>query len=164
MIDIRHMRYFKAVAEDLHFRRAAERLHISQPPLSMQIKQLETFLGTELFVRTNRKVSLTKAGEHFYKKTLLILKDIDDLAQETRRIGEGKSGSVRVGFVSSSAAGLFQKAIYSFSKHYPDVFIDIKQLTNSEILTAFENDRLDIGFCRLPMTVPGSIQSHILLK
>ncbi|GAA6618291.1 hypothetical protein NUACC26_041020 [Scytonema sp. NUACC26] len=102
-MELRHLRYFGILAEELHFGRAAERLHIAQPPLSQQIRQLETELGFELFHRTKRKVQLTTAGEVFFAQAQQILKQLEQAIQMGRQTSRGEIGQLGIGFVSSAA-------------------------------------------------------------
>ena len=101
-MDLRQMRYFVAVAEERHFGRAADRLHMAQPPLSQQIKQLETALGTQLLERTTRKVDLTDAGRLMLERARQILADVESLEKDVREVGAGAAGVLRVGFVGSA--------------------------------------------------------------
>ena len=98
-IELRHLRYFLSVAEELHFRRAAQRLHVSQPPLSQQIMRLEELLGYPLFVRTSRSVSLTSADEAFPERAQRTLRIMQRDVDETQSIGRGEVGSLHLGFV-----------------------------------------------------------------
>ena len=100
-LELRHLRYFVAVAEELHFGRAAARLHLAQPPLSQQIRRLEEILGYPLFVRTSRAVRLTAAGEVFLERARRTLRNVHDDLEEARAIGRGDEGSLRVGFIGS---------------------------------------------------------------
>jgi DNA-binding transcriptional LysR family regulator len=101
-IELRHLRYFVAVAEELHFGRAAARLNISQPPLSQQIQILEQQTGARLFARTNRSVSLTAAGKQFLADSRQILAQVDDAAARAARLHHGETGELRIGFTSSA--------------------------------------------------------------
>jgi len=103
-IELRHLRYFVAVAEELHFGRAALRLHLAQPPLSQQIRKLEGILGYPLFVRTSRSVMLTAAGEVFLERARRTLRNVKEDMDEARSIGRGDVGSLRVGFIGCSAS------------------------------------------------------------
>ncbi len=100
-LELRHLRYFVAVAEELHFGRAAQRLHLSQPPLSQQIRKLEEILGYALFVRTSRSVDPHQAGEDFLERARRTLRNVQRDMDETRSIGRGEVGSLNIGFVGS---------------------------------------------------------------
>src|SRR5690606_87333 len=98
-MELRHLRYFRVVAEELHFRRAAERLHMAQPPLSAQIKQLEAELGVELFTRTTRQVELTPAGAAYLERVREILDAVDAAGHQAQRVADGSVGSLSIGCV-----------------------------------------------------------------
>ena len=101
-MELRHLRYFRAVAEELHFGRAAQRLHIAQPPLSQQIRQLERELGVELLVRSTRRVELTPAGEAYLRRAVTILDAVDDAGRQAQRVAQGIEGRLAVGCVGSA--------------------------------------------------------------
>src|ERR1700745_2221418 len=101
-IELRHLRYFIAVAEELHFSRAAKRLHIAQPPLSQQIRRLEQHIGHSLFNRNSRTVTLTQAGETLFERARHILKQIEEDVETVRKVGRGEMGSLTVGFIGSA--------------------------------------------------------------
>lgn len=126
-IELRHLRYFIAVAEELHFGHAAARLNISQPPLSQQIQILEQQIGARLFARTNRSVSLTEAGRQFLADSRQILSQVDDAAARAARLHHGETGELRIGFTSSAP---FIKAVSdtlsTFRRRYPDVHIQTR--------------------------------------
>jgi DNA-binding transcriptional LysR family regulator len=107
-IELRHLRYFIAVAEELHFSRAAERLHIAQPPLSQQIRKLEQLIGYPLFTRNSRTVALTQAGETLLDRSRYILCRLDDDLETVRRVGRGEIGTLTVGFIGSAAGFLYR--------------------------------------------------------
>src|ERR1700733_1628060 len=98
-IELRHLRYFVAVAEELHFGRAAQRLHLAQPPLSQQIRKLEAILGHPLFARTSRAVKLTSAGEVFLERAQRTLRNVQEDVEEARSVGRGEVGALKVGFI-----------------------------------------------------------------
>ncbi len=101
-MELRHLHYFIAVAEELHFSRAAERLRISQPPLSQQIRGLEDELGVKLFERTKRQVQLTEAGKVFLERSYLVLAQLEQAIEVTQRMGRGEVGRLAIGFVGSA--------------------------------------------------------------
>ena len=133
-IELRHLRYFIAVAEELHFGHAAARLNISQPPLSQQIQILEQQIGARLFARTNRSVSLTEAGRQFLADSRQILSQVDDAARAAR-LHHGETGELRIGFTSSAP---FIKAVSdtlsTFRRRYPDVHIQTRKPTRASRL------------------------------
>ena len=125
-MDLRHLRYFLAVAEDGHFGRAAERLHIVQPALSMQIRALETELGATLFERTSRRVLLTEAGTLFRAEAERTLQQAARAKDVAQRAGRGEVGSVRIGFVgNAAAAGKLASDVSSFKLAYPQVDLEL---------------------------------------
>ena len=128
-IELRHLRYFIAVADELHFGRAAEKLHISQPPLSQQIQALEANIGAQLFNRNNRNVSLTQAGEGFLKEARQIISRVNDASQQAAKIHRGEAGNLTLGLTSSAPfLRRVQRTIQRFHLLYPDVNIRIEEM------------------------------------
>ncbi|AYZ20424.1 LysR family transcriptional regulator [Klebsiella pasteurii] len=156
-IELRHLRYFIAVAEELHFGHAAARLNISQPPLSQQIQILEQQIGARLFARTNRSVSLTEAGRQFLADSRQILTQVDDAAARAARLHQGETGELRIGFTSSAP---FIKAVSdtlsTFRRRYPDVHIQTRETNTREQIVPLNEGALDLGLMRntqLPETL-----------
>ena len=118
-MELRHLRYFRAVAEELHFGRAAERLHIAQPPLSQQIRQLERELAVTLLVRTTRKVELTPAGEAYLKRVVAILDAVDEAGGQAQRIAEGAEGQLAIGCVGSATYSLLPRLVRALREELP---------------------------------------------
>ena len=147
-MELRQLRYFEAVADELHFGRAAQRLQMSQPPLSAQIARLEKELGVSLFDRTNRQVRLTPAGLHLQQRLRSILGDIDDTVQELREYARGAVGRVSVGFVSSANYVLLPQVTSLFSQRYPQVALSLYPLTSHEQVDGLRSGHLDIGIVR----------------
>jgi DNA-binding transcriptional LysR family regulator len=145
-MDIRQMRYFLAVAEELHFRRAAERLHLSQPSLSEQIRQLEEELGATLFERSNRRVVLTDAGETLMKKTRELLAGVEQAVQETRQVAEGTAGTLSITFVSTALIGELPRALRAFTAQVPRVDIKLLEIDPEEQVQNILRGNADIGF------------------
>src|SRR5687767_10108543 len=131
-MELRQLRYFLAVAEELHFGRAAEKLHMSQPPLTVQIRRLEKELGSELFDRTTRRVSLTPMGESFQKRVKAVLDDLEDAVAEINDVGSGRRGRLRVGFVSSASYTVIPEAVRRFRELQPRVDLMLRPLTSGE--------------------------------
>jgi len=150
-MELRYFRYFVAVAESLSFSRAAERLHISQPPLSQQIQQLEAEVGARLLERTKRSVRLTAAGEAFLKKAKLVLGQVEEAVDEARLADKGIVGVLRIGFVPSASLGFLPLTIRTFSQAYPRVDITLLDLMTGEQIKYFAEGALDIGFARPPV-------------
>lgn len=150
-MELRHLRYFIAVAEELHFTRAAERLHIGQPPLSQQIQALEAELGVLLFERSRRRVALTEAGQCLLERARALLAELEQIKQETRRVGHGESGELRIAFTNSLPfTTLLPRLIYRFRRRYPDVRLNLRDLNTRLQLEALAAGELDIGFVRGP--------------
>jgi DNA-binding transcriptional LysR family regulator len=156
-IELRHLRYFIAVAEELHFGHAAARLNISQPPLSQQIQILEQQIGARLFARTNRSVSLTDAGKQFLADSQQILSQVEDAAARAARLHHGETGELRIGFTSSAP---FIKAVSdtlsTFRHRYPDVHIQTRETNTREQIMPLNEGALDLGLMRntqLPETL-----------
>lgn len=148
-IELRHLRYFIAVAEELHFGHEAARLNISQPPLSQQIQILEQQIGARLFARTNRSVSLTEAGRQFLADSRQILSQVDDAAARAARLHHGETGELRIGFTSSAP---FIKAVSdtlsTFRRRYPDVHIQTRETNTREQIVPLNEGALDLGLMR----------------
>jgi DNA-binding transcriptional LysR family regulator len=148
-VELRHLRYFLAVAEELHFGRAAKRLNISQPPLSQQILQLEEELGVKLFQRTKRQVKLTWAGQMFAQESRLILAQVDHAAAVAVQADQGQIGQLSIGSVlsvDSMMHGTFVDILQTFTKRNPDVRLALRSLTAPQQIEALHTGRLDIGF------------------
>lgn len=150
-MELRHLRYFIAVAEELHFGRAAERLQISQPPLSLQIKQLETKLGVLLFSRTRQRIELTTAGESFLKNTYKIMAFIDKACEESKRVDRGESGQLILAFTGAIGFELLPAILRAYQDKYPDVNIILKQMTTSDQIEAFRQNVIDVGLIVMPV-------------
>ncbi|MCL2895043.1 LysR family transcriptional regulator [Brenneria tiliae] len=128
-MDLRHLRYFVAVGEELHFRRAAERVHIAQPALSIQIKALEEYLGGTLILRNNRRVELTEAGRHFLDQARSILRQIDDATRSTRRALRGETGFLRIAYSGNAAeTGTLARAVRAFRQRFADVEVSVMEM------------------------------------
>ena len=150
-MELRYFEYFVAVAEELSFSRAAERLNISQPPLSQQIQRLEKELGVQLFVRTKRKVELTEAGNIFLEEAQRTLFQADEAVRVAQRAGRGELGRLVIGFVGSSAYGFLPTAIRTFRERFPDIELTLKELTTMEQVEALRTEQIDLGFLRPPI-------------
>ncbi|MBI3435837.1 MAG: LysR family transcriptional regulator [Proteobacteria bacterium] len=145
-MDFRQLRYFIAVAEERHFRRAADRLHMSQPPLSQQIMALEAELGTTLLRRDRRSVALTTAGEAFLRRARALLDQAASAASEARRIGRGEVGRLVVGFMSAAMLSRFPAMLQGFRAANPGVMIDLVQRPPKEQIEAVAAGLIDVGF------------------
>ncbi|MHA7057142.1 LysR family transcriptional regulator [Aquimarina sp. M1] len=148
-LELRHFTYFLAVAEELHFRKAAERLFISQPGLSRQIKQMEEIIGAELFIRNKRNVSLTVAGKYLKKEIAYIFNHIDFTVKQTRLIDKGSEGEVRIGFLGSAIQTVIPDLLVHVDNEYPKIQFSLEEMSNYDQVNAIVSDELDIGFVRL---------------
>jgi DNA-binding transcriptional LysR family regulator len=161
-MELRHLRYFVAVAEELHFRRAAERLHMSQPPLSQQIRRLEQDVGATLLVRNQRRVELTAAGAAFLVRAREILDAVEDAAREARRVQRGEVGRLAVGFVGSAMYSFVPELLRAFRDHAPDIALRLQELGTTAQLRRLDDGSLDVGFLRPPGARPGLIVETVL--
>lgn len=155
MIELRHLHYFIAVAEELHFSRAAERLHISQPPLSQQIRSLENELGVKLFERTKRHVQLTEAGKVFLERSYLVLAQLEQAIKATQRIGRGEVGRLAIGFVDSATYTLLPDILRVFREQFPAIELQLHELTTAQQIHALHQNQIDVGVVRSAITEPG---------
>jgi DNA-binding transcriptional LysR family regulator len=150
-MDLRHLRYFVAVAEELHFGRAAQRLHVSQPPLSRQIRQLEEELHTELFQRTKRRVYLTTAGEAFLMEARRTLDQAQRAARVAEETGRGELGHVAVGFVEAPLhSGLLPTSVREFRARFPGVTLELREVVSRDQPAALRNGVIDVGLAYIP--------------
>lgn len=147
-MDLRHLRYFVAVAEERSFSRAADRLRIAQPPLSMQVRALEEELGAPLFDRSRRPIALTAAGATFYRDARQVLADIDAAKDRARKAGGGEVGALRVAFIPPVAGDLLAEVLRTFRERYPKVEVTLSERHSSEQVGAIERGEVDVGFLR----------------
>lgn len=151
VLDFRRMRHFVAVAEELHFRRAAERLAMSQPPLSLSISSLERDLEVELFERRRQRVFLTAAGRHLLERARLILAEVEMTQTELRRAVDGRGGDLRIGFTASSGLMPFlHRALFQFRQDAPRVRVILKEMPSLDQIEALQQRELDVGILRKP--------------
>lgn len=143
MLDVRHLRYFLAVAETLHFGRAAARLHISQPPLSRQVAALERELGVALFVRDARKVELTAAGARLQADAREILACVDRAAANARAAAAGEAGSLAIGFTMCAAYSVVPGYARRFAAKYPDVELSLREVVSNDLAAQVAESRID---------------------
>jgi DNA-binding transcriptional LysR family regulator len=149
-MELRHLRYFLAVAEELSFTAAANRLRISQPPLSQQIQDLEAELKTALFLRTSRRVELTAAGTAFLDRARSILGQVGQAVEQTRAIGAGKAGKLDIGTTGSVLLGPLPSIIGSYSRQYPEVLVRLHEMAPLAQLASLHARKTDISFLRSP--------------
>lgn len=163
-IELRHLRYFIAVAEELHFGRAAARLNISQPPLSQQIQLLEQQIGARLLARTNRSVSLTAAGKQFLADSRQILSMVDEAAARAERLWLGEAGELRIGFTSSAPfISAVSTTLSSFRRHYPDVHLQTREMNTREQIAPLNDGALDLGLMR-NTPLPDTLARQAILR
>ncbi len=154
-MELRLLRYFVAVAEELHFSRASARLHIAQPPLSRQIRQLEEEIGVQLLHRTKRHVALTEPGRAFLASARAILAQVDGAVLQAQRMAQGEEGQVSIGMVSSVAFGdALPRLLRAFRSSHPAVSIALQEMSAAEQADALRERRIQIGFMRTPGEAP----------
>ncbi|TFW16445.1 LysR family transcriptional regulator [Duganella callida] len=165
-MELRHLRYFVAVAEELSFTRAAERLHIGQPPLSHQIQQLEAEVGAQLLERSKRWVRLTEAGKLFLDDARRVLALSEQAVQTARRAEQGEAGELRVGFTfSTPLTPLFAALINRYRQRYPGVRLTLQEMSTLGQIEALAGRELDLGLVRPPeLTLPDAVTLTILRR
>jgi DNA-binding transcriptional LysR family regulator len=163
-MELRHLRYFVAVAETLHFGRAAMRLGMAQPPLSQQIKALERDVGVLLFWRTKRRVALTAAGAALLVEARKILDQAELAVLAARRAERGESGQLIVGFVNSAVYGFFPSVLRQMRTRFPDVSLSLQDLTSEEQVEAMKANRLDVGLIRPPVSSAESLRMEVVWR
>ncbi|NTF90614.1 LysR family transcriptional regulator [Agrobacterium rhizogenes] len=152
MIELRHLRYAVAVADAGHITRAAEQLGIQQPPLSQQIRALETMIGTPLFHRLPRGMALTAAGQTLVERARIILADVDLAVEATQRSARGEQGNLAIGFTSSAAFHpLVSSMVRSLKQSAPDVALALEEASTGDLIEALRAERLDVAFVRSPV-------------
>ena len=164
-MDIRHIQYFTAVAEEKSFTKAALRLGIQQPPLSMQIKKLEEEMGAVLFLRTSNGVHLTHAGQHFLKMVRPIEQQLKNAVRQVKEVANGKIGQLRLGFTGTSILHpLIPHAIKTYKKQYPHVELALTEENSLLLMEKVQQDELDIAIIRPAYALPTSLKVQMLLE
>ncbi len=153
-MELRHLRYFVVVAEELHFGRAATRLLIVQPSLSQQIRQLEDELGFPLLRRTKRSVELTDAGTVFLAEARKVLTQVQEAQRAARRAYRGEIGRLVIGYISSSTYDLLPMMLSAYRERFPQVDVALQELTTQEQLRALDEETIQVGLLRLPISDP----------
>jgi DNA-binding transcriptional LysR family regulator len=162
-MELRHLRYFLAVAEELNFTRAAKRLNIAQPPLTQQIKALEAEMGVTLFDRTGYRVELTDAGRSFVPQVARILADVRNAVLIAQRAAAGEVGHVRVGFTESASFNpLVTAAFRNFRTAYPEVEVSLEESPTTVLAAALREGRIDAAFVRPPLRTAEGITLHMI--
>lgn len=162
-MDLKQLRYFAALAQELSFTRAARKLHVSQPPLSFQIANLESDLGARLFNRTSRSVELSEAGRALLPHALAVLERIDEARHDVRRVASGLEGWVKVGLAGSHFLGPFPHFIRQFRERRPGVEVALNEMKPADQLQALRDGRIDLSISRTPVA-DGQLDSHLLWR
>lgn len=162
-MELRTLRYFVTLAEELHFGRAAQRLAITQPPLSLAIRALEQELGVQLFARTRRQVELTHAGAAFREEAAAILARADEARRLVVAADRGQVGRLAIGFMSASTYTLMPPVLREFAAGHPRVRLDLRELTLPQQLAALRRGDIDAGFVRPPVA-DAELESEVLLE
>jgi DNA-binding transcriptional LysR family regulator len=154
-VELRRLRYFVAVAEELHFRRAAAKLHLAQPALSQQVRKLELELGVDLLLRTKRDVSLTPAGQALLVEARRLLRHADEAARAAREAQNGFSGRLRIGHLADSLPTLVPRTILRFATLHPEIRVSLETLPARRAVDDLRNGRLDVAVVGLPAQTTG---------
>lgn len=161
-MNFKQLTYFIAVAEELHFGRAAERLDMAQPPLSRSIKQLEEDLGAVLFNRGRSAITMTQAGQRLLARGKSIVAQLEDAKLEVRRLGQGAEGRLRIGFVGWATFGILPNIIRSYRVNYPDVNLSLIPMNNADLHRALVSRELDVVFARPTLKDPNFLSRHLV--
>lgn len=153
-MDLRQLRYFVAVARERNFTRAAEQLHVAQPPLSRAIQQLEEDIGVPLLVRSSRPIKLTDAGRFLYEQSLQLLGRFEQTKANTRRLGKAERSVLSIGFVSSTLYGGLPQVLRHLRKHFPELDVQLVELLSAQQTEALKAGRIDVGFGRIRVADP----------
>ncbi len=162
-MDLQILRHFQVVAETLHFRKAAESLYIAQPALSRQIQLLEKRLGVPLFKRSNRRVALTIAGQHFLKETHRMLAEWDYLCIRTAQIGRGEAGTIRIGHASSTMQSILPLILAKIRRQLPGLRSILAEINNTSAITSLRNREIDVAFAP-NMIIPADLSSKAVYQ
>lgn len=162
-MELRHLRYFVAVAEELHFGRAAKRLHISQPPLSQQIKHLEEEVEAALLIRTHGQVRLTDAGRELLQRAKAIIADTEEAVKATKRSGSGEQGNLKIGYMGFAAIEMLPRSLAKFKKRYPAVETFPMRMMCPDQAAALRERRIDVGFLCPPVVADG-LQIEVVMR
>jgi DNA-binding transcriptional LysR family regulator len=156
-VDLRHLRYFQAVAEELSFSKAARRLHVAQPALSRAVQELEEILGLEVLLRNRRSVSLTPAGALLLNETRLLLQRLEEATRRVQRTAAGEEGELRLGFIGPPTQSFLGRIVKEFRRRYPRVTVVLEERTPERVWEMVARGRLAVGLTRpvLPHETPG---------
>jgi DNA-binding transcriptional LysR family regulator len=158
-MEIRQLQYFLAVADCLHFSRASQQVHLSQPALSLQIRALEKELGVRLLERNRQKTGLTAAGRVFRDQARELLAQASRVAERTVQAAQGKLGRIRLGFISTAAAHIVPPLVSRFRRSHPHVQLELRHTLTADQVAMLESNALDLGFFRLPIADPHEIET-----
>ena len=150
-MELRHLRYFVVVAEELNFCRAAERLRIAQPPLSVQIRHLEEELGVQLFYRVKRRITLSPAGEVLFGQARRLLREVEQIADQVREAASGKTGSLSIGFVGTAMYDILPGALRIFRSAFPKIQLNLEDIHSGHQIQALQRRKIDVGFTCPPV-------------
>ena len=150
-MELRHLKYFLTLSEELHFGKAAEKLFIAQPPLSRQIKDLEDDLGVKLFNRTKRNVELTPAGKYLQTEAKNIFYQLENVKGQIKSIGRGVNGQLKIGYVGAAMHSILPGILSRMNKQYPEIKTVLFEMGNEDQKKAVLSGQLDVGFVRIPM-------------
>ena len=154
-IEFRHLRYFQALSKELHFKKAADKLYISQPGLSRQIKQLEELIGAPLFERDKKHVDLTEAGRYFEKESKFLLNALENMVTQTTNIASGAEGELKIGFVGSAMQNVIPNLIIESTKDNPGLSFSFEEMRNAQQVERLLSNEIDLGFVRLDKVPDG---------
>lgn len=158
----RQLQSFIALAEELHFGRAAKRVNLSQPALSLQVQGIEEELQVKLFARDRRKTELTQAGEVFLPEARDVLRRTEQAITTVRRAALGQVGTLRIGFISTAAAIITPKLVKQFRAKYSHVDIELRNVLTRDQVTQLQERKIDVGFLRVPLSVPADIRTRVI--
>ena len=153
-MELRHLKYFLAVAEELNFTKASEKLFISQPPLSRQIMELEEEIQARLFIRNNKKVELTEAGKYFEKEVRELFQHLERISIKTKKIAENVSGEFRIAYISSIYSFVISELIKHLKEQFPYVNFKLFEVSTTKQIAALEQGKIELGIIRSPIKSP----------
>lgn len=162
-MELRHLKYFLAVAEELNFTKASEKLFISQPPLSRQIMELEEELQARLFNRNNKKVELTEAGKYFEKEVKDLFQNLERISVKTKKIADNVSGEFRIAYISSIYSSVISDLIKHLKQQFPYVNFKLFEISTTKQISALEQGKIELGIIRSPIKSP-KIKAQLWFK
>lgn len=160
-IELRHLKYFQVLSNELSFRKASEKLFISQPGLSRQIKQMEEIFNVTLFNRTKKKVELSEAGLYLKKEVDFIFNHLINIKEQLENISQGRQSELRIGFLGSAAEKIIPDCVVKLNRIYPEIRTVLQEMPNKLQVKLLEDHQLDIGFVRL-QNIPEGISKHLI--